>query len=133
MGRRRRKEGRGRGVFRLFHELLTLAYEEGQQPDEWLVSKTLCLFKGKGEWRDPDRWRPIAMSIAICRLLMRWVYRVTYPLISPRPHSRQFGGRQGVSTTNATQVFLDELDRQDNIEAIVAFDVYHAFDSPPKS
>ena len=73
------------------------------------------------------------MSNSIYRLLMRWVYRTLYPLLSPLLHPRQFGGRQGTSPAHATQTFLHDIDHLDNVEAILAFDVYHAFDSPPKA
>ena len=78
------------------------------------MSETLCLYKG------------------IYRLLMCSVYRTLYPLLSPLLHPRQFGGRHGTSPAHATQTFLQDIDQMDNIEAILAFDVYHAFDSPPK-
>ena len=119
-------------AFSVLHHCLTLCYEAGYIPHCWLVSETLCIFKGKGSWRDPDRWRPIAMSNSVYRLLMRWVYKKLYPLISPQLHPRQFGGRQGVSTTHATQTFLDDIDSGNRWEAIFSFDMYHAFDSRPK-
>ena len=72
------------------------------------------------------------MINSIYQLFMRWVYSQLYPLISPHLHQRQFGGRQGVCTAHATQIFLDDLDKLGPIEAILAFDVYHAFDSPSK-
>ena len=65
-------------------------------------------------------------------LLMRWVYKKLYPFISQQLHPRQFGGRQGVSTAHATQTFLDDIDSGNRWEAIFSFDMYHAFDSPPK-
>ena len=73
------------------------------------------------------------MSHSIYRLLMRWVYRTLYTLISLLLHPRQFRGRQGTSPAHATQTFLQDLGQLDNIESILAFDVYHAFDSPPKA
>ena len=73
------------------------------------------------------------MSNTIYRPLMRWVYRTLYPLLFPLLHPRQFGGRQGTSEAHATQTFLHDIDHLDNVEAILAFDVYHAFDSPPKA
>ena len=118
-------------AFSVLPHCLTLCYEAGDIPHCWLVSETLCIFKGKGSWRDPDRWRPIAMSNSVYRLLMRWVYKKLYPLISPQLHPRQFGGRQGVSTARATQTFLDDIDSGNRWEAIFSFDMYHAFDSPP--
>ena len=119
-------------VFSIVHQCICRCYDEGSVPEHWLISETFCLFKGKGQWQDPDRWRPIAMSNSIYRLLMRWVHNAVYPLLSPQLHCRQFGGRQGTSTAHATHTFLDDMDRLDSVEAILAFDVYHAFDSPPK-
>ena len=66
------------------------------------------------------------------RLLMRWVYKKFDPLISPNLHSRQFGGKRGASSAQATQAFLSDMDDGIPWEAIYAIDVYHAFDSPPK-
>ena len=114
------------------HKCLTLCYESGSIPDHWLISETFCIFKGKDQWQDPDRWRLIAMSNSIFRLLMRWVYHTLYPLIAPQLHPKQFGGRQGSSTAHATQAFLQELEHMADKEAVLAFDVRHAFDSPPK-
>ena len=56
------------------------------------------------------------------------------PLSADRPqlHTKQLGGCQGSSTAHATQVFLNDLDTLSDTEAMLAFDVYHAFDSPPK-
>ena len=119
-------------AFSIVHQCLTLCYDVGDIPHSWLVSETLCIFKGKGSWRDPDRWRPIAMSNSVYRLLMRWIYKKLYPLLSPQLHPRQFGGRRGVSTAHATQTFFDDIDNGTSWESIFTFDMYHAFDSPPK-
>ena len=73
------------------------------------------------------------MSNSIYRLFMRWVYSKLYPLVSPHLHPNQFGGRQGTSTANATQIVLDAIDSVRDKEALLAFDVYHASDSPPKA
>ena len=119
-------------LFGIVHKCLTLCYESGSIPDPWLVSETFCIFEGKGQWQDPDRWPPIAMSNSIYRLLMRWVYHTLYPLIARQLHPKQFGGRQGSSTAHATQAFLQELEHMADKEAVLAFDVYHAFDSPQR-
>ena len=42
-------------AFSVLHHCLTLCYEAGDIPHCWLVFETLCIFKGKGSWRDPDR------------------------------------------------------------------------------
>ena len=44
------------------------------------------------------------------RLLMRWVYKNLYPLVSPHLHPRQFESKRGVPTTHATQAFLNDMD-----------------------
>ena len=118
--------------FPLVHRCLSLCYETGHIPHACLTSETPSIYKGKGLWRDPDRWRPIAMSNSIYRLLMRWTHMRLYPLLSPHMNTRQFGSRCGVSTAHATQAFLNDLDMGTTWEAIYAFDMYHAFDSPPK-
>ena len=94
-------------VFSVVHQCVCLCYLEGTLPTPWPISETFCLFKGKGQWQDPDRWRPTAMSNSIYRLLMRWVYKSLYPLLSPLIHRKQFGGKQGVSTAHATHTFLN--------------------------
>ena len=80
----------------ILHHCLTLCYEAGDVPHCWLVSETLCIFKGKGSWQDPDRWRPINMSNSVYQLLMGWFYKTLYALISPQLHPRQLGGKKGV-------------------------------------
>ena len=57
-------------AFTVLHQCLTLCYKAGDIHHCWLVSETLCIFKGKGSWREPDRWRPIAISNSVYRLLM---------------------------------------------------------------
>ena len=42
-------------AFSMLHHCLTLCYEVADIPHCWLVSETLCIFKGKGSWRDPYR------------------------------------------------------------------------------
>ena len=79
-------------------------------PTPGLISETFCIFKGKGQSQNPDRWRPIAMSNFIYRLLMRWFYHTLYPLIAPKLHPQQFRGCQGSSTAHATQAFLQDLE-----------------------
>ena len=119
-------------MFSLVHQCLVLCYDQGSAPQSWLTSETFCIFKGKGSWQDPDRWRPIAMSNCIYRLLMRWCYKKLYPLLSPLLHSCQFGRRQEISTSHATQTFLKEINTDTPWESIFALDMYHTFDSPPK-
>ena len=118
--------------FSLVHRCLSLCYEAGHISHARLTSETLCIYKGKGPWRDPDRWRHIAMSNSIYRLLRCWTHMRLYPLLSPHKNTDQFGGRRGVSAAHATRVFLNALYTGTKWEATYAFDMYHALDSPPK-
>ena len=73
-------------TFATVHACVSLYYQTGDIPLPWLVSETLCLYKGKGSWQDPDRWRPIAMSNSIYRLLMRKApYTVPPPVPTTAP------------------------------------------------
>ena len=49
-------------VFALVDKCLVLCYKQGDILSSWLVSETFCVFNGKDSWRDPNRWRPIAIS-----------------------------------------------------------------------
>ena len=117
----------------VIHSCLVTCYDSGTLPCECLVSGTFCLFRGRAKWQDPDRWRPIAMSNSIYRPLMRWVHTTLYSLHSPQLHPRQFCGKQGHSPAQATHAFMHDVGQFDRREAILAFDVYHAFDSFPET
>ena len=68
----------------------------------------------------------------MCRLLMQWVHKNLYPLISPHLHPPHYDGKGGVSPAHATQALLNDMDDGTPWEATNALDVYHAFDIPPK-
>jgi hypothetical protein len=42
------------------HKLMTLVYSEKRVREQWLVSKTIPVFKSKGQTRDIENYRPIA-------------------------------------------------------------------------
>ena len=99
-------------------------------PSFLLHSSTLCLFKGKGAWQDPDKWRPISLAPALYRVFAKWILSHLYPLLSPLLEINQFGALRRKSTQMATNLLLQQIDQ--NPEKPVLFvDLYHAFDSPP--
>ena len=63
---------------------------------------------------------------------MQWVHYNPYLLPYPLLHPRKFGGKQGTPPAQATQTILDDVDRIEDVKAIMSFDIYHAFDGPPK-
>ena len=89
-------------IFAFIHQYVLLMYKEGTVPEAVSLSNTLPLYKGKGSWTDPDRWRPIAMSNSIYRLLARWIYSVILPILSPFLSKHQYGGLKGRSCGMAT-------------------------------
>ena len=113
-------------------EVLRLIIRTGEVP-RWISdSVTLPLFKGKGKWYDPTRWRPIAMSNSIYRLLARWILSIIRPQLEATLSPQQFGGLQGRSPGMATCHLLDNIARHPDLDTVIQLDLFHAFDSPPK-
>ena len=42
------------------NKLMSLIYREKQIPEQWLVSKTIPIFKNKGQIKDLENYRPIS-------------------------------------------------------------------------
>ena len=119
-------------IFCFIHTYITLMYAEGTVPASVSLSTTLPLYKGKGSWTDPDRWRPIAMSNSIYRLLTRWIYSVISPILVPFLSKHQYGGLNGRSCGMATTQLLECICTTTDANACLLLDLYHAFDTPPK-
>ena len=119
-------------IFGFVHSYIHLMYKEGTVPSAVSMSATLPLYKGKGSWTDPDRWRPIAMSNSIYRLLARWIYSVIHPILTPFLSKHQFGGMRGRSCGMATAHLLDHILQNTESDCCLLLDLYHAFDTPPK-
>ena len=119
-------------TFRKIGDMIRIRYAQGDMPTTFMHSQTVCLYKGKGQSQDPDRWRPIAMSNSIHHLIMRWVHAKIYPMLVSWLHPHQYGGRRGVSPAHATLSLMDMIDATCDLECWLSFDLYHAFDSPPK-
>ena len=109
-------------TFRKIGDMIRICYAQGDMPTTFMHSQTVCLCKGKGEWQDPDRWRPMTMSNSIYRLIMRWVHAKIYPMLVTwlRPH--QYGGRRGVSPARATLSLMDMIEATCDVECLLSFD-----------
>ena len=120
-------------IFSFVHTYILLMYAEGTVPASVSMSTTLPLYKGKGSWTDPDRWRPIAMSNSIYRLLTRWIYSIIQPMLAPFLSKHQYGGLRGRSCGMATAQLLDSMFTAPECNGCLLLDLYHAFDTPPKA
>lgn len=119
-------------IFSFVHTYITFMYSAGEVPPAVSESLTLTLYKGKGSWTDADRWRPIAMSNSIYRLLARWLYSNILPILSPFLSQYQFGGLRGRSCGMATSHLLNKICDTPDSNCCLFLDLYHAFDTPPK-
>ena len=82
-------------AFEKIGDMVRICYAQGDLPTTFMHSQTVFLYKGEGQWQDPDRWRPIAMSNSIDRLMMRCVHAKIYPMLvtwlrSPCHHCELF-------------------------------------------
>ena len=118
-------------TFRKIGDMIRICYAKGDMPTTFMHIQTVCLYKGKGQWQDPDRWRPIAMSNSIYRPIMRLVPAKIYPMLVTWLLPHQFRGRCGVSVAHATLSLMDMIDATCDVECLLRFDLYHSFDSPP--
>jgi hypothetical protein len=117
--------------------LLTLLHEiikAGEVPPHVLSSETVNFFKNKGDWRDPKRWRAIALSHALYRLIAKWIYSHLYDQLIPFITYQQHGGMRGKSPSMCTILLMHHISLLENPsdDSLVSLDIYHAFDSPPK-
>ena len=118
-------------TFRKIGDIIRICYAQEDMPTSFMHSQMVCLYKSKGQWQDPHRWRPKAIASSIYRLIMRWVHAKIYPMLVTWLHPHHYGGRRGVSPAHATRSLMDMIDATCDVECLLSFDLYHAFDSPP--
>ena len=100
-------------------------------PQEISASETVCFYK-KGDWRDGEKWRPIALSNSLYRAIARWIYSILVTIITPLITAWQFGGLKGRTTASSTFQLLEHVAETPGPKSLGMVDFFHAFDSPPK-
>ena len=118
-------------LFQGVHALVLAMYDSHAIPPSISESETVCFYKS-GDWRQGDRWRPIALSNSLYRTVARWIYHQLVPILSPLISNWQFGGLSGRTTAAATFQLFEHLADTPGHKSIGMIDFFHAFDSPPK-
>ena len=73
------------------HAFVLQMHEHQQIPPEVSASETVCFYK-KGDWRDGEKWRPIALSNSLYHAVARWIYSILVVFTTPLICSWQYGG-----------------------------------------
>ena len=113
---------------RVLFEAITAIWHGAPVPKEWLVSRTVLLYK-KEDPADSENYRPLAVSNAIYILYMKWV------LARIRAHTtahltKEQHGVKGRTTTQCTSTLRERLHAKGGF--VVLLDVAKAFPSVPR-
>ena len=117
------------------HKLMTLIYEEKTIPEQWLVAKTLPVYKKKGNTKDMENYRPIAnlcsSSKIFEKLILKRILEIQEKLQIDLTNENQHGFKRKKSTSTLAADLLSLIARAvDDEEYVVvaSIDLSAAFD-----
>ena len=117
------------------HKLMSLIYKEKQIPDQWLVAKTLPIFKNKGQSKDIENYRPIANLCSSSKIFEKLILKRILQIESDKKidftGSNQHGFKRKCSTSTLSSALLSQISRAlDNEEYVIvaSLDLSSAFD-----
>jgi hypothetical protein len=58
-----------------FTELFKLIYQEKRVPGQWLIAKTMPIYKNKGQTKDKENYGPIANLFAASKILEKIIMK----------------------------------------------------------
>jgi hypothetical protein len=58
-----------------FQRLMDLIYTENNVPEQWLISKTIPVFKNKGQRKDIENYRPIANLCSTSKIFEKLIQK----------------------------------------------------------
>jgi hypothetical protein len=58
-----------------FTELFKLIYQEKRVPGQWLLAKTMQIYKNKGHTKDIEKYRPIANLCAASKIFEKLIMK----------------------------------------------------------
>jgi hypothetical protein len=117
------------------HKLMSLIYKEKQIPDQWLVAKTIPIFKNKGQSKDIENYRPIANLCSSSKIFEKLILKRILQIESDKKidftGSNQHGFKRKCSTSTLSSALLSQISRAlDNEEYVIvaSLDLSSAFD-----
>lgn len=116
-------------------EIFRASMDSGSIPEIWKSSIVVPIFK-KGERNNPENYRPISLTCAICRVIERIIVTKIYEFLTRNKliSENQFGFLRNRSTTlqliKTINDFSDAMENKKNIDCIY-LDFQKAFDSVP--
>jgi hypothetical protein len=115
--------------------LFKLIYEEIRVPDQWLVAKTIPIFKNKGKTKDIENYRPIVNLCATSKIFEKLVLK---PILKIQDNEgtdltgdQQHGFKRKRSTSTLSSKLLSEISRaldDDDYVLTTSIDLSSAFD-----
>ncbi len=116
-------------------KLMSLIYTEVKIPEQWLVSKTIPIFKNKGQKKDIENYRPIANLCSSSKIFEKLILRKILQIESEKnvdfTGKNQHGFKRKRSTSTLSADLLSQISRAiDNDEYVVlaSLDMSSAFD-----
>jgi hypothetical protein len=100
---------------RPMHKLMSLIYKEKHIPDQWLVAKTIPIFKNKGQSQDIENYRPIANLCSLSKIFEKLILRRIQQIESDKKidftGSDQHGFKRKCSTSTLSLALLSQISR----------------------
>ena len=116
-------------------KLMELIYKERKVPDQWLVAKTLPIFKNKGNIKDIENYRPIANLCASSKIFEKLILKRILEIQDEGgidlTGSKQHGFKRNRSTSTLSVELLSQIARavdDENFVIVASIDLSAAFD-----
>lgn len=91
-------------------DILNLCLRKGNIPEIWKLSTIKMLYKGKGDQRDPNSYRGIALEKSALKILTSVITKRITKETEHKIPEEQFGFRKGRSTLHAIKNLIDDIE-----------------------
>ena len=117
------------------YKLMRLIYYERKVPDQWLVAKTIPVFKNKGNSKDIENYRPIAnlcsSSKVFEKLILKRILDIQEAANIDLTGEKQHGFKRNKSTSTLSVELLSQIARaldDEDYVIVASIDLSSAFD-----